>query len=276
MRRNEKLPDLILELLDCDLRKIVEDEGWKRLLSIAEFAPGLDSAVEIYDLEQGKGIEPGRGDYIASLISGLIEVVKRAVKGDELAQLQVEAVHKMIFPEIFNLTRADVEPVAKRDLSHYGHQAQAKARGYQIRRWMSRISFMVEPKRTTARGSIVLGDGEEIELPPVQERMTPETPVNLLPRLICTTEADYELVAEVYEKYRGQTLQSLAIRVFQLELEQLGTTVPHYEDLKQDLKLVAELDSKYSPDSGSWQLMLIHGGNPLPVRTMKGDWEKGR
>jgi len=80
-------------------------------------APGLDGVVEIYALEERGHINPDQTNYIASLILGLVDVAKRAINGDELAELQVMAVQKMIFPEIFNLNgkqERQADPVHRR------------------------------------------------------------------------------------------------------------------------------------------------------------------
>jgi len=95
---------------------------------------------------------------------------------------------------------------------------------------MSWLSFVVEPKKAG-------------------EWMAPETYVRmrLIERFDKFTRQDcYEIAKELCRQYKNQTLQSLAIKAFQLELERSGAAVPDIESLKRDLKLVAEFDHEYS------------------------------
>jgi hypothetical protein len=255
--RNFEFPPLFERLLfDNSLQRFPPGDEWQQMLDVLYMAPGLDSVIEIYALEKDGRITVDQAYYIRGLIIGLVDILKRAIDGDELAELQHMAVQKMIFPEIFNLTRTDVEKVANRDLSHHGGSFAARSRGYAIRRWMSWLSFVLEPKKA-------------------DEWMAPETYVRLRPRERCTRQDYYEIADELCRRYKKPTLQLLAIRAFQLELEQSGAATPAYEDLKRDLKLVAEFDHEYSEDSKLWVLTPVFQGKPLIVKMMAEPWRKG-
>jgi hypothetical protein len=176
-------------LFDDDLQRFPPGDEWQQALDVLYMAPGLDQIVEIYALEKDGHIDPGQADYICGLIRGLVDAFKCAIDGDELAELQLIAAQKMIFPEIFNLTRTDVEKVANKD-SYRGENFAARARGYAIRRWMSWLSFVLEPKKAG-------------------ESMAPETYVRMSPREKCTRPYYYELAADLCRQYKNQTLQSL-------------------------------------------------------------------
>jgi hypothetical protein len=256
--RNFEFPRIFERFLfDDSLQRFPPGAEWQQMLDVLYMAPGLDAVVEIYALETHGHIDSGQAKYIHDLINGLVDLAKRAYDGDELANLQVIAAQKMIFPEIFNLTRTDVEEVANRDSSRGGNFA-ARARGYAIRGWMSRLSFVLEPKG---------GD----------KWMTPTTYVQMRPRERGGTFARqdyYEIADELCRQHKKQTLQSLAIKAFQLELEQSGAPVPDVESLKRDLKLVAELDREYSEGSKFWVKTPVFHGKPLIIRKMAAPWDE--
>jgi hypothetical protein len=255
--RNFTFPPIFEGLLfDNSLQRFPPGDEWQQMLDVLYMAPGLDSVIEIYALEKDGHINSDQAYYMRNLIIGLGDILKRAIDGDELAELQLMAVQKMIFPEIFNLMRTDVEKVANRDLSHHGGSFAARSRGYAIRQWMSCLSFVLEPKRAG-------------------EWMAPEIYVRLRPREKCTRQDYYEIADELCRRYKKTTLQSLAIRAFQLELGRSGATIPAYEDLKRDLKIVAEFDHEYSEDSRMWGLMPVYHGKPLIVKAMAEPWRKG-
>lgn len=233
--RNFTFPPIFEGLLfDNSLQRFPPGDEWQQMLDVLYMAPGLDQIVEIYALEKDGHIDSDQAYYMRGLILGLVDAFKRAIDGDELAELQLIAAQKMIFPELFNLERTDVENVANKD-SSYGGNFAARARGYAIRRLMSWLSFVLEPKKA-------------------DEWMAPETYVRMRPRERCTRQDYYEIADELCRRYKKQTLQSLAIKAFQLELERSGASFPDAESLKRDLKLVAELDHEYSEDSKFWTL----------------------
>jgi hypothetical protein len=172
-------------LFDDSLQRFPPGDEWQQMLDVIYMTPGLDQIVEIYNLEKVGQIDSGQAYYFRGLIIGLVDAFKRAIDGDEIANLQVIAVQKMIFPEIFNLTRTDVEDIANRD-SSYGGNFAARARGYAIRRWMSWLSFVVEPKTA-------------------DEWMTPGTYVRLRPRESCNRFARqdcYEIADELCRRHK--------------------------------------------------------------------------
>ena len=254
--RNFEFPPLFERFLfDDSLQRFPPGDEWQQMLDVIYMAPGLDQIFEVYALEKDGQIDSDQAHYIRGLIIGLVDLLKRVIDGDELANLQLIAAQKMVFPELFNLGRTDVEGVANRD-SSYGGNFAARARGYAIRRWMSWLSFVLEPKKAG-------------------EWMAPVTYVRLRPRERCTRQDYYEIADELCRRHKKPTLQLLAIRAFQLELERSGAAIPEYEDLKRDLKLVAKFDDEYSEDSKLWVLTPVFHGKPLMVKMMAEPWRKG-
>jgi hypothetical protein len=260
MARNNDLPEVIKNIPgffegEWPFIHLLTDERWKSFSHFVHNAPGLSAVAYLYEMEQSGHITGAGADYLAFIMDKLAELTGRAIGGEEQALLQIQAAHKMLCAEAFDLQIPHIKQVAEMDRTKSGKSAAALSRAYDVRILMSRLSSVVEPKN----------EGE---------RLSPSSAVKLREKPML--EDDASLLRMVQERFthKNMTLQSLAIRVYLANLEKGGIATKGYGDIEKDLRIAKRHDQEYSPTDSVWQLRYVFGGDPLPIKIIASSWAK--
>lgn len=255
MTRHYTLPKVILDLPGFELENILTNERWRDFSHFAHNAPGLDAVAALYEMERRGTLDPVQGDYLALFFRKLVSAWSRALDGDEMSLLRLQAVHKMIFYETFDLQRSHLEYVANLDRTKSGKGTASLARAYEMRRWMSKLSWVVEPVDAS-------------------ERLAPSSAIKLLdqPRVDEDETGLWKMISKRDYIRQNTTLQSLAIRLYIDLLEEGYGITKDYQSLERDLRLAEQHDIEYSPVDENWQVLPVLGGDWLPVKIIAGSW----
>jgi len=146
---------------------------------------------------------------------------------------------------------AEIESVAQ-----LNHTSPELARGFELRRLMCELSWVVEPE----------GDYDVLSGPV---------------RLISNPQPGDEEIWEVANEHRasGMTLQSLAIRVYNYRLQDKGLDAKDESSLDRDLRRVKEWEETLTPEQRNWGVLIHNAGGGflcLPVQVYPEGWEKAR
>jgi hypothetical protein len=132
---------------------------------------------------------PAMDDYyfaVQDIVTNLVDVAFRAIHGDERANDQLKAIEKLTYPEKYDLSHTKIT-----ELVENYHTPPSLARGWELRRIMDELSWVVEP----AAGRPYLS--KEVSLRSNSKRGFAEA---------------FELAGKHWKP--GSTLQSLAIRCY--------------------------------------------------------------
>lgn len=276
MVRNEHLPKAIVDLQNREFDRLAKesktrqeflnrsfggiDDVWKEFSHFIHNVPGINGIALVYDQERDGKIQPFQVDFFAGLLEQMALLMCRAVQGDEIASLQIDAAHKMLFRGIFNLERGDIEKVAKLDKSNYGGQAPSLRRGYELRRIMAYLSSIVRPKDYKER----MGPSTLIKLTTDEKKIALYPDWYVAAKKICEAASARELA--------GMTLFSLAKKIYLPALEKIGFDKITDKELDADLRIVESRDNEYDPLSNEWVTYFMEGYGFVPVRILSGKW----
>lgn len=258
MTRNRDLPEVIKNIPgffegEWPFGHLHTDERWKAFSRFVHNAPGLTAAAYLYEMEQAGRITNVGADYLAFMIDKLAELAGRALAGEEKALLQIQAAHRMLCAEVFNLEIPHIKQVAEMDRTKSGKNAAALSRAYDVRILMSRLSSVVEPKN----------EGE---------RLSPSSAVKLREKPMLEDDADLWRMVRDRFLHKNMSLQSLAIKIYVDNLEKAGITTKGYGEIGKDLRIAKRHDHEYSPNNSIWQLRYVFGGDPLPIQIIANSW----
>jgi hypothetical protein len=226
---------------------------------------GVPNDWEVLSTHIGASIEVGlltevQASMIATFAEDFIRLVERTnFDKDSPAAEQIQVIHKILRPEVYEFPLTVI-----RELASKYHGTPAINRAVALRRIMWRIAHALEP---------VKHDAENILDGPV--KMIPVENVEWRPG------EQAALHAEVERYWKpGVTLQSLAIRIYQDELNKEGRGSIDAARLRADLRALAEWEIGNSPGRGAaaeptaplWRLLASREVPEDWVRWLKKGW----
>jgi hypothetical protein len=170
----------------------------QELLEQLSDAPGSFDLLIIDHLIDKGELDPKYHEIAEEIVYVLVHLIADAGSGDEDASDQLKAIEKLTRPEKYELPRSKIKELVEKY-----HTRPQLARGWELRRLMSGLSFAVEPVRTDKPVSI-------------------DSQVRLLKKPKPDDRYWWER-ARKHWKPRS-TLQSLAIRIYLARLEDEGIT----------------------------------------------------
>jgi len=200
----------------------------QELLEQLSDAPGSFDLLIIDHLIDKGDLDPRYHHVAEEIVSALIQIIADAGSGDERAADQLTAIEKFIRPEKY-----DLPPWKIKEIVDQYHTKPHLARGWELRRLMSGLSFAVEPVRTDKPASI-------------------DSQVRLLEKPKSDHDCYYWERAHKHWKQKS-TLQSLAIRVYLAQLQDEGITNATITErtLKRDLAAVRKWEKDTAPEKRS-------------------------
>ncbi len=220
------------EVLNETLKDILSTDGWGRsswdtlvkvlredfkietdLLEMAQHAPGLTEMFQLEALSRKGIIKKKTREKVSQIIHQLVRIAYRADEGDERFLDQLKAIHKLSYPQNYDLPAT----VIKNLVDSY-HTSPHLARAWSVRDLMLELSYVVEPVR---------GD------------------ISVLESKVKLTTTDMHLLnPEIYGKAerhikKGSTLQSLAMSIYLDDLSKEGINL-NLRQLKLDLQKLRE------------------------------------
>jgi hypothetical protein len=161
-------------------------------------------------------------DMIGEFADRLLTLAKMAREGDTMAQLQLKAVEKILYPDTYHLPVKAIKSLVE---SH--HTPAALARGWALRDIMRRIAAVLEPANPTAKnildGAVVVSRNAGVE-----------------------DDFVYPTVLKHWKS--GVTLASLAIRIYLEQLNDEGIESIDEATLRTSLRAVADWDATHRRD----------------------------
>lgn len=130
------------------LRRIMKISGYHGLSKLAVY---LDEKILT---EEKTGI-------MAGIIECLVQVFIKQSEGDETASQQIEIIWRLLFPEIYDIKRKDVEDAFK---ALDKHTPANLAQGFRIRRmigFLSRAVQPVPPAKSVLTGKVKIAESDE-------------------------------------------------------------------------------------------------------------------
>lgn len=196
---------------------------------------------------------------LTDIIRGLVTIAYKADKGDESARNQLDAIHKLVFPNVYRLPASVIQKLVD---SYY--TSPHLARAWSVRSIMEEISLVLVPMRE----GMSLLDGV----------------VKLTTNPTLMKSALYQVVKQ-YIKL-GSTLQSIAIDIYQDQLREEGIEINDDRQIKLDLQKLRQWEDEHLDDElrNHYELRPVATGNYpiayLPVIPMysegwKARWRKG-
>ncbi len=227
-----------------------ECDGNADPLYLLQNAPGLFCVLRAAALVKKGSLSKSDASMLHAFLDGVVSLLARVSAGDELAMNQFKAADKIIFPEQYEVKAAEIESVAQ-----LNHTSPELARGFELRRLMCELSWVVEPE----------GDYDVLSGPV---------------RLISNPQPGDEEIWEVANEHSasGMTLQSLAIRVYNYRLQDKGLDAKDESSLDRDLRRVKEWEETLTPEERNGGVLIRNGDNflCLPVQDYPEGWEKAR
>jgi hypothetical protein len=212
----------------------------QELLEKLNDAPGSFDLLIIDHLIDRGQLDPEYHHRVEEIVYHLVHIVAEAHSGDERAANQLQAIEKFVRPDKYELPATKIKEIVDRY-----HTRPQLARGWELRRLMSGLTFAVEPVRTDKPVSI-------------------DSQVRLLKKPQSSHDLYYWERASKHWKPRS-TLLSLAIRVYLAQLEDEGITDASITErtLKRDLAEVRKWEQLTHPTERSkrgemWGHSLAH------------------
>lgn len=198
------------------------------------------SCWHIPDFEWPVGLTDGEAYGVDRLLHSVFPTFVKAVKGNPRAQLQVDAIKKIVDFHAHNIVQQDIEKfitVKSADSS--------RARAFEIRKRMQLIAPSVTPQFNDVRS--VLFDANE-QCPPTVEIL----PHHLMSYVVPQIDSKVRMIIK-----KNNTLESLAIKFYKNELGEQGIHITERQ-LRNDLNEFRD----WKPEEGERAIPLtIHTFN---------------
>jgi hypothetical protein len=198
----------------------------ERLLNVVKNAPGAFNLISLNKLIERGAVAADYHWTVSEIVEGLTRLVMLAARGDERSATQIKAIEKLINPEKYELPQNKIKELVERY-----ETSPPLARGWELRRLMSLLAFVVQPLKK---------DGKSSENQPIKLR---DNPPDFYVHLTGLARKHWK---------PNTTLQSMAIRIYLEELQEKGITDEGEaitdRSLKRDLAKVREWERNASED----------------------------
>jgi hypothetical protein len=231
-------------------------------LYLFQQAPALPSMFMIAALVKKGELTEFEAGQMGTFADGIVSILIRAHDGDERAQNQLKAIHKLIYPDTYEVPATVIAEL----VDHY-HTRPSLARGWRLRNLMGELSWVVSPARKNAKSNL---DG------PIAPTTNKNRNSHTMFDPISKKRISAAKVADRHWK-RGVTLKTLAIRVYLEELHKQGFEALDERSLKRDLKAVEEWEKTLPKERREWGVLVVTPRKPnvhLPVRDFSEGWKK--
>jgi len=186
-------------------------EGWIHNRKVEGWP---DSMLKAPNLSPNEGMTYAQAWKVDDLVRSLYPTLASAVKGDKIARNKINAIRNIVNNELSGLRDADISDIARRKYS------ASRARAWDMRRLMEHIALAITPRDRT-KTSILTGQVEKLDADKVK-----------------TSLPFIHAARELHNS--KSTLQSLAIRLYQKQLEE------EWERIKRPLEK-AGIEIKMEP-----------------------------